>query len=432
MNHTLGGQPDGITRRRLLTYAGAGAASLGASSWLGTMPSFAAEYGSVSGFMLSSQQDPLSKAIAAFEAANAGSTVMIEYAASDQLPPATRLQLNSGTAADMITVWPGGGNALAVRQLAPEGYLHDLSDRPWAAGIPEVFHPVMLVDGKHHFLSMQISMIGGITNLRTWEKLGVEQPATWSAFLDMCQKVKDQGVIPIAVGNGDAWVTQLITYALVSSTVFGRTPDFAEQMEAGGQNFVDSAWREAMEKYVELQERGFFNDNVNGTSNQEQIAMVANGEALMMIMVSNQVPGVLNAAGHGDFWQMPIPGTDDPATNQIAASASSGLGVNAAARNLDGAVAFLDFLAMPENVAAWGEVSGLPTMLPGAATSHDAIYKDMMPLFRAGRSAIYMDNKWPNSRVQQTHMAGIQEILNGVATIEDVLKRMDEAYHSPA
>jgi hypothetical protein len=39
-----------------------------------------------------------------------------------------------------------------------------------------------------------------------------------------------------------------------------------------------------------------------------------------------------------------------------------------------------------------------------------------------------MDNKWPNSRVQQTHMAGIQEILNKTATIDDVLKRMDEAY----
>lgn len=430
MSHSSDFRHGSITRRRLLTYAGAGAASLGVASWMSNVPAFAAEYGNISGFMLSSQQDPLAQAVAAFEAANPGSTVAIEYAASDQLPPATRLQLNSGTAADLITVWPGGGNALAVRQLAPEGYLHDLSDRPWVSDVPEVFHPVMLVDGKHHFLSMQISLIGGITNLRTWVKLGVEQPTTWSGFLDMCQKVKDQGVTPIAVGNGDAWVTQLITYALVASTVFGRDPDFAEQMQAGHANFVDSAWREAMEKYVVLQERGFFNDNVNGTSNQEQIAMVANGDALMMIMVSNQVPGVLNAAGHGDFWQMPIPGTDDPEVNQIAASASSGMGVNAAAKNLDGAVAFLDFLAMPENVAAWGEVSGLPTVLPGAATSHDAIYKDMMPLFRSGRSAIYMDNKWPNSRVQQTHMAGIQEILIGSATIEDILTRMDEAYHS--
>jgi raffinose/stachyose/melibiose transport system substrate-binding protein len=140
------------------------------------------------------------------------------------------------------------------------------------------------------------------------------------------------------------------------------------------------------------------------------------------------VPGLLKAAGHSELWQMPIPGTDNAADLQVPASASSGMGVNAAAKNIDGAVAFLDFLATPESVAAWGELSGLATMLPGSATKYDHIYKEMMPLFRSGRTAIYMDNKWPNSRVQQTHMAGIQEILNKTATIDDVLKRMDEAY----
>jgi raffinose/stachyose/melibiose transport system substrate-binding protein len=419
----------GHSRRDVLRYAGAGGLAVGSGAWLANMPAWAASYGDISGFMLSSQKDPLTQAIAGFESANAGSTVAIEYSASDQLPPATRVQLNAGTASDMITVWPGGGNALAVRQLVPEGYLQDLTDRPWSGDIPPVFHPVMLVDGKHYFLSMQISMIGGITNLRTWNKLqGVSQPTTWSEFVAMCQKVKDQGVTPIAVGNGDAWVTQLITYALVASTVFGRNPTFAEEHADGKHSFIDSGWKEAMEKYVELQDRGFFNDNVNGTSNQEQIQMVANGDALMMIMVSNQVPGILKAAGHNELWQMPIPGSDNPAELQIPASASSGLGVNAAGKNVDGAVAFLDYMATPDSVAAWGEISGLPTMLPGSATSHDHIYKDMMPLFRADKTAIYMDNKWPNSRVQQTHMAGIQEILNKTATIDDVLKRMDEAY----
>jgi raffinose/stachyose/melibiose transport system substrate-binding protein len=417
------------SRRDLLRYAGVGGLAVGTGSWLANMPALAASYGDVSGFMLSSQKDPLSQAVAAFEAANPGSKVAIEYSASDQLPPATRVQLGAGTASDLITVWPGGGNALSVRQLAPEKFLHDLSDRPWAKDIPAVFHPVMLVDGKHYFLSMQISMIGGIVNMQTWNKLnGLTQPTTWSEFVAFCQKVKDQGVVPIAVGNGDAWVTQLITYALVASIVFGRNPAFAEEHAEGKQTFLESGWKEAMEKYLELQERGFFNENVNGTSNQEQIQMVANGDALMMIMVSNQVPGLLKAAGHSELWQMPIPGTDNAADLQVPASASSGMGVNAAAKNIDGAVAFLDFLATPESVAAWGELSGLATMLPGSATKYDHIYKEMMPLFRSGRTAIYMDNKWPNSRVQQTHMAGIQEILNKTATIDDVLKRMDEAY----
>jgi raffinose/stachyose/melibiose transport system substrate-binding protein len=39
-----------------------------------------------------------------------------------------------------------------------------------------------------------------------------------------------------------------------------------------------------------------------------------------------------------------------------------------------------------------------------------------------------MHNRWPNARVQQVHLAGIQELLAGTAGIADVLARMDEAY----
>jgi raffinose/stachyose/melibiose transport system substrate-binding protein len=376
-------------------------------------------------------KDPLSEAIGAFEAANPGTSVRMEFGDTDPIVTTTRVQLTSGTAPDLITVWPGGGNALAVRQLVPNNFLVDLSDRPWAASVPEGFDAVMKVDGKQWFLSMQLSMIGGIVNTRTWEKLGVSTPTTWSEFVAVCQQIKDQGVIPIAVGNGTGFVPQLISFALVASNVFGPEPDFAEQMLDGKATFSGSAgWRSALEKYVQLNELGFFNENVNGTSNQEQIDMVASGKAAMMIMVSNQIPGVRKAAGHDDFWQLPIPGTDNPGETTISASPSSGFGVNAASSNQADALAFLDSMASPEGVTRWANSSGLATVLPGSTGTFDFIYKDMYPLLRGGRSVPHQDNKWPNTRVQQTHTAGIQELLNGTTTIDAVLASMDEAFVS--
>jgi hypothetical protein len=81
-------------------------------------------------------------------------------------------------------------------------------------------------------------------------------------------------------------------------------------------------------------------------------------------------------------------------------------------------------------VTRWANSSGLATVLPGSTGTFDFIYKDMYPLLRAGRSVPHQDNKWPNTRVQQTHTAGIQELLNGTTTIDAVLASMDEAFVS--
>lgn len=414
------------TRRDVLRYGGIGAAVLGAGQLFGAGPSLAQPY-SVRGFTTPSTQSAVEAAVQRFIDRYPGSDVAFEFAATDQLQTTTRVQLGSGTGPDLVTVWPGSGNPLAVGQLAPNNLLLDLSDRPWASQMPAGLHEVLLVDGKHWFLSMQTSMIGGLVNERVWNDLGLGTPTTWSEFVDTCQTIKDAGLVPISIGASDAWTTQIINYALVASIIYADNPDFDAEMQAGSTRFADSGWVEAMTKFAELHERGFFNANPNGTPNSEQLQMVAAGQAAMTFTTSNQVPALLGFADHEDFWLLPLNGTDDPDKLRIPASASSGLGVNANAANPEGAIAFLDFLAEPEQVTEWG-MSGVATLLPGAPSKWDELYEDATPLLRSGKSVIYMDNRWPNARVQQAHLAGVQELLSGQSTIDEVLSRMDEAY----
>lgn len=414
-----------LTRRRLLQAGGLGLAGLSLGAF-GARQAMAQSY-ALRGFTTPSTQSAIEAAIERFVARYPGSDVSFEYAATDQLQSATRVQLGSGTGPDLVTVWPGSGNPLAVGQLAPNGLLQDLSDRPWAELMPDGLSEVLVVDGNHWFLSMQTSMIGALVNLQVWNDLGLERPMTWSAFLDCCQTIKDAGIVPISIGASDAWTTQIIPYALVASIIYADNPDFDNQMRADEVDFVDSAWVEALNKFKELNERGFLNANPNGTPNSEQLQMVAVGQAAMTFTTSNQVPALLGFANHEDFWLLPLNGTEDPDKQRIPASASSGLGVNANAENAEAAVAFLDFLAEPEQVTEWG-ASGVATLLPGAPSKWDELYKDAFPLLREGKSVIYMDNRWPNARVQQSLLAGAQELLGGQASVEEVLSRMDDAY----
>jgi raffinose/stachyose/melibiose transport system substrate-binding protein len=369
----------------------------------------------------------LESAVAKFGAAHGGLRIRLNVASVDQLMATVRMQLTSGTAPDVVPVWPGSGVPLSVHQIAPAGYLVDLSAQPFARNTPAFARDVITVDGKLYWFANQPSVIGAITNKRVWERLGLARPTTWSQFLDACQKAKDAGIIPIALGNGTQWITQLITYALVATLVYADNPAFPEEMRAGRASFVGSGWAEAMNKYLELNRRGFFNPNPSGTSFEESQRLLASGRAAMAVHTAGTMAGLVTAAGHRDFAMWPVPAGEDPAKQHVPVGVTNGYGVSAGSRNKDAAIAFLNFNAQPEIMADWARITLVPVF--GADESQtDPVYVDIMRYVNAGKGALYMDNKWPNPRVQEAHFVGIHEIFAGSATIEQVLARMDAAY----
>src|SRR5262245_9798980 len=98
--------------------------------------------------LASVDQGSIEDVVKAFEAANPGVKVNFTTSGADQYQQQIRTQLASGTAPDVMTVWPGNGNPGATYVLAKPGYLLDLSDRPWAAKYPDAVKKVAQYDGK--------------------------------------------------------------------------------------------------------------------------------------------------------------------------------------------------------------------------------------------------------------------------------------------
>src|SRR5215475_15908853 len=97
--------------------------------------------------LASVDQGSIEDVVKAFEAANPGVKVRYTTSGADQYQQQIRTQLASGTAPDVMTVWPGNGNPGATYVLAKPGYLQDLSDQPWAAQLPDAFKTVAQYDG---------------------------------------------------------------------------------------------------------------------------------------------------------------------------------------------------------------------------------------------------------------------------------------------
>jgi len=351
------------------------------------------------------------------------------YAPTDQVQTSLRTQLGAGNAPDIHVVYPGNGSAMSMAQIAQAGLLADLSSQQWTSLIPAGLKSAFQYQNKTFIYSAGSSVIGAIYNKKAFQKAGVQPPKTWTELLAVCEKLKKAGIVPIALGAQTPWVTQLITYALVPSTVYAKNPQFDAQMQSGQASFANSGWKDAMNMYLELQAKGYFNPNPNGTTYEQQTSMVASGKAAMAVQVSAVLPDFRKATTTPDDLGMCVfPGADNAADVWIPAGVVVGLGVSARGKHLDASKAFIEFLGKQENIDRWAQAVACIPLKRSATSKIDPVLTDFLPLIDANKAVPFMDQNWPNAEVQPVHLAAIQELLAGKTTVDKALAKMDQTY----
>jgi raffinose/stachyose/melibiose transport system substrate-binding protein len=352
------------------------------------------------------------------------------FAPTDQVQTSVRTQLGAGNAPDIHVVYPGNGSAMSMAQISKANLLADLSDQAWTQKIPDNFKPAFQDNGKTYIYSAGSSVIGAVYNKKVFAEAGITTlPTTWPEFLQVCDTLKQAGKVPIALGAQTPWVTQLITYALVPSTVYVQNPDFDEEMAAGKASFADSGWVDALEMYLDLQKRGYFNDNPNGTTFEQQTSMVATGKAAMAIQVSAVLPDFRKAADNEDDLSMfPVPGAQTADQVWIAAGIVVGLGVSARSKKLAEAKKFIEFLGEQKNINAWAAAVACVPLVRDASSRIDPVLDPFLPYLENNKAVPFMDQAWPNAEVQPAHFAVVQELLGGETTIPEALAKLDQTY----
>jgi raffinose/stachyose/melibiose transport system substrate-binding protein len=374
------------------------------------------------------EKGPLDVLTKAYTDSGSGITFKTSYAPTDQVQTSLRAQLGGGNAPDVHALYPGSGSAMSTTDIAKAGLLADLSGQAWTSSIPENLKASFQHDGKVYLFSSGLTVIGTIYNKSVFAAAGVQIPKTWGELISVCEKLKAAGKVPLALGAQTQWVTQLITYALVASHVYRDTPDFDDQMLAGKATFAGSGWKESMALYMDLRDRGFFNDNPNGTTLEQSTAMVGTGQAAMAVQVAPLLPAFRDAATNKDDIDMfPFPGADTAEQVYTWSAANVGVGVHAKSKNKDAALKFIEFLGKQENINTWCEVVAAIPLKRDASSKVDPALESFLPLIDAGRVAP-VGSRWPNAEVQPTHFTVIQDLLAKKITIDDGLKKMDEVY----
>jgi raffinose/stachyose/melibiose transport system substrate-binding protein len=257
-------------------------------------------------------------------------------------------------------------------------------------------------------------------------------PGTWTDLLAFCRAAAGKGTPAFALGIQDNWVTQLVLYALAATTVYGADKDFDTKMQNGQATFADSPWTTAMAKYQEMNKAGCFQTKPLGTSYEASQTLAATGKTLGVIQ-GNWIIGLLKQKNpNGTFTMKALPATDDPATFLMPAAAGAGYGVNAKTKKKDLALKFITYVMSPDGMKLFNQKQGSLPTLANAGSAVDPGLTELTTFVKDNRTVPFMDQLWPNAKVQQTMLSGLQEIFSNQSTPDKLLAQMDEQYKAGA
>lgn len=369
--------------------------------------------------------------IAQFEKDNPGVTV--EYTG---LPwPGILTQINtelvSGTASDVVVVFPGNGNPITAQTLAKGNFLADLTSSSWVSEFNDANKAVMGAGGKILMGANNFTIIPALYNSQALKDVGATAPTTFSEVLQLCATAKAADKVAYSLAGLAGGNYHLLPYALTASLVYGPTPDFVEQQTAGTASFSNSEWTTALDKFRQMIDAGCFTEDATGTKLEAAQEQVAKGEALGMVAVSTQIGAIERMAPDGTaFETAALPATDDAAQTILPVGLGSGYGVNAQAKNPELATKLVDFFMSQEGMQIAIDAGSIFPSVPVEGFEPIPALAGVTPQAQSDKTASFPDQTWPNSVVNQTYTDGLQGFIGGQTSGADLLKSMDDAFNS--
>jgi raffinose/stachyose/melibiose transport system substrate-binding protein len=385
--------------------------------------------GNLSIFWKASEAGGIDAVVADFKKAYPRINVTLTTAQTDQYQPTVRTQLSAGNAADVIFAWPGNGNAAAIRQLQPGGYLKDLSSMSFADKYPAALKKLMQINGKTYLMAPAVSSFGPWYNQETLDSTSLKAPQKWSDVLPFCAAAAAKGKVAWAIGAQVPTNNQNVLYSLVPNNVYGADPNFDTQLASGKTSFSDNAgWKSALSKLQQMIKAGCFTKDATGVSQDQQNAAVANGQALGMFSIGYQVAALKQLNPSGDFRLYPLNGSNTGKTIMTVSSAGGGA-INAKAKDPANAVTFINFLATNKEMTRYDSaLAATVPSIPDGSKSDDSTRTTISKYLADGQTVHFLNQLWPDARTEQAMYSGVQGLFTGTQQPSDVLAAMTAAF----
>lgn len=337
--------------------------------------------------------------------------------------------MQAGDPPDLFQSWGGGvlwefADAGLVRDISPE-LEGEWKDSFSAQAALELYGQ----DGEYYGVPWSWGAVGMFYNTELFAEAGIEAPpATWDEFLATVQTLKDAGILPLSLGEGDKWPGHF--WWVYLAIRLGGEQAFLDAYNRDGA-FTDEPFVQAGEYLQQLVELEPFPEGFIGLGYADQAGLMGSGGAAMELM-GQWAPGAhrdntedAGASVEGKISWFPFPEVEGGAGNPgDVLGGGDGFAVGSNAE--DATVDFLRFITSAENQAAGAAIWILPTVGEAEGAIVDPVLQTILAARNgAPYSQLYYDQFLPPAVGNAVNDA-VQGIFEGSLSPEDVASAIED------
>lgn len=354
----------------------------------------------------------------------------------DQYQTKLKTQAAAGQLPEAFLIWP---NAM-TREFANANLISDINDLlkanpDWKNGfIPRALDE-FTVNGKTYSAGLGVSVTSIVFyNKALFDKYGLSFPKTYEELKNVVNVFKNNGIIPITVGNKPKWPVQSSIFSLMANRETGS--EWLDKVLAKqGAKFTDAEFIRALTKLKELTDLGAFNKDYNSLDDvqmrdyfyKEQAAMVITGSWILPDMIDRMPAEVQKKIELGV-----LPAFEGGKGNQIAISgvSSTGIAISAkATRQQKDAIKKLIMFLTDENAQRLYTIYNIPVSSKNVNIDPSKVhplYAKMVDLIKKHPMVTVYDSAL-NSELTEIVNNGLQAIMIGQLKPEELAKQLQSA-----
>lgn len=365
---------------------------------------------------------------------NPGMQINVVHIQNDPFKTKLKIAMGAGTPPDIFQSWGGG----VLKAYIDAGKVYPLDKlNTWlkAKFMPSAFDPVTF--NGHIYGVPAESVTGAFFWYRKsiFKKYNIQIPKTWSDFLNVCSKLKKNGIIPIALANRTKWPGSFY-YMYLADRIAGY--EFVQKVlnHEKGYSFVSDPYIQAGKMLQVLVKMGAFEKGFNGLDYDtgQSRALFYTRKSAMILMgswlygaIKREAPQIIDDIGIFNF-PMIENGKGDP-DDLVGSPGQDYLCITNAAKDKRAAMLFLrnyftDAIALQEAVAGGNLIpfKGVETFVT------DPVVSEELNLFMKAKHVQLWYDQFLPPELGEVHKNVVQALFGLQITPEQASEQQQKAF----
>lgn len=311
---------------------------------------------------------------------------------------------------------------------AASGLLGSVSEE-----VSSLVSSVYTYDGEVYGVGAVESTWGILYNKSLFEEYGLEEPETYSDFLEICQTLQKKGVTPIGVGGSDLWHMEYWVNHFFHTDVLTADADWLKQCSLGNVSWTDPAPTTMMNNLSSLFAAGYVNENWLTATDTSLSYMMSEGEVALLYTGPWTAAAIekLNPDMELGWFYVPDRTGTVYATDNLDTYWSVTAECAADEEKYEAAMTFLTWFYSDEVYLSFCETScTFPLTDAEPDYEEGAVQEEVWEAFCAAEEkvSVYIGNEDTPEDFEKAMLETVQEILSGSRSVEDGLQEIQDIW----